>query len=97
MSTIAPDQINTIAKGAAQANLGGKVVERVFSEPTVDSEGEAALRITIVIGRDTIDQISGEALLNTLVQVQSELQAKGEDRLAILEYATEDELHDVGD
>lgn len=94
---VSAEQISTIAAKAARSHLPSKVVQRVFSEPTIDSEGKAALRLTIVIAPDSVSRITGDALLDTLVQIQRDLQAEGEDRLAIVEYATEDELHDVSD
>jgi hypothetical protein len=84
--------IDSIAKQVASANLSSDSVVNVVSEPIIDSEGDAALKITIVLTPGSTDSISGDAALNTLFQMQQRLQAAGENRFAIVEYATEDEL-----
>ncbi len=97
MNMIAYDQINAIAKRAAQAHLSRDVVLRVLSEPTVDVEGLDALLLTIVVAPDSDERLEGDALLDTLVQIQRDLQSAGENRFAIVSYATEAELADDGD
>lgn len=92
---IAPAEINSIATKAARAHLSKKTVQRVFSEPTIDSRGEGALRVTIVVAPNAVEEIEGDALLETLVQIQQDLQRAGEERLAIVDYATEAELADA--
>ena len=94
---IQPADINTIAEKAARANLPIGVVQRVVSEPTVTWLGEDALRVTIVLAPNSVQQIDGDAVLNTLVHIQRDLQLAGDERLAVIEYATEDDLLDVGD
>jgi hypothetical protein len=90
-------QIERIAKEVASANLSPQVVQRVISVPIVDSQGSDALRITIVIAPNSVDRISGDAALDTLAQIQSGLENAGEGRFAVVDYATEAELADVGD
>jgi len=97
MKMIAPDEVNAIAATAARAHLSSRAVQRVFSEPVVDSEGQDALKLTIVVAADAAAGLEGDALLDTLVQIQRDLQTAGEDRFAIVEYATEAELTDSGD
>lgn len=87
-------QIESIATKAAKARLPKKTVERVLSEAVSDSEGRDALKLTIVISPDSLPKLEGDALLDTLVQIQNDLQEAGEDRFAIVEYATQDELDD---
>ncbi len=90
-------QIVKIATAVAKANLKPRNVVRVMAEPTVDSEGEDALRITIVIRSGVVAKITGDAFLNTLVELQNRLRTAGEDRFPIVEYATEEELAGVDD
>lgn len=92
---ITTTKIDEIASRAARAKLPNNVVERVFSEPTVDSWGADALRLTIVIAANSVERIDGDSLLDTLVQIQHDLQNAGEERFAIVEYATQAELDDV--
>jgi hypothetical protein len=94
---ITPERINRIARDVAIANLTARNVDNVFSEPAADSHGQDALRITIVIKPGVAAKLKGDALLDTLVQLHDELQKAGEDRLPIVEYATQEELEDSGD
>jgi hypothetical protein len=89
-------QIAEIAEKVARSNLKPEVVEKVFAKPSIDSEGREALQITIVIKPDTAARLDGDALLDTLVQIQDRLHEAGEERFAIVEYATEAEL-EAGD
>jgi hypothetical protein len=76
----------------AKAHLGPEQVVRVAAEPAIDSEGREALRVTIVIRPGAAKQLGGDAVLDTLVGVQERLQEMGEQRVPIIEYATEQEL-----
>ena len=91
------NQIIKIARDAIVANSSPSVVNRVISEPTSDSEGRDALRITIVVKPNAIAKLTGEATLNTLVRIQEKLREAGEERFPIVEYATEKELQESGD
>ena len=86
------EQISQIVRDVAARNLGAKTVEWIDSQSTTDSEGQAALRITIVLAPDVANKLKGDAVLNTLVEIQDQLRAQGEERFPILEYGTEDEL-----
>ncbi len=90
-------QISAIASSTAQAILAPGTVARIISEPTVDSQGNDALHITIVINPQASKKITGNQALDTLAQLQTKLQEAGEQRFAVVDYATEDELIDGGD
>jgi len=92
-----PARISEIVGEVAKAHLTPKSVAGVFSEPATDSEGHEALRITIVIGRDATKRLKGDAVLDTLVDIQDRLREAGEERLPIVEYATREELEAGGD
>jgi len=85
-------QIDDIVKVTASSNLSSAGIVSVTSRPVVDSEGDAALRITIELTPGSTSSISGEAVVKTLSQVRDRLQEAGEDRFPIIEYATSDEL-----
>jgi len=89
-------RISEIAREVAVANLDSANVAWVSSSPSTDSRGHDALRITIVIEPGAEDRISGDATLDTLVGIQNRLRLEGEDRLAIVQYATTEEL-EAGD
>jgi|SRR6266568_4360549 len=94
---LASDQIDQIVHEVAKANLTPTNVDRVLSESAVDSQGNDALRITIVIPPDAVARIKGAAVVDTLVQIQNRLRDAGEERFPIVEYATQEELEDSGD
>jgi hypothetical protein len=90
-------KIETIAREVASATLKSSASGTVISEPAIDSEGRDALRITIVIKSNAAKQMTGDALLNTLVQIQDRLRKAGEERFPIVQYATKQELQEVDD
>jgi hypothetical protein len=94
---LTPVQISEVAEEVARAKLTPKVVKQVLAEPTTDSEGHEALRVTIVIESGAANRIKSDSILDTLVQIQDRLREAGEDRFAIVEYATQDELEAGGD
>ena len=90
-------RIRKIAQEVASANLTSANISSVSSSPTIDSEGHDALRITIVIKSGSESKIGGDAALDTLVGIKDRLRREGEERLAIVEYATKEELDAGGD
>jgi hypothetical protein len=90
-------RIEEIAQEVARENLASSNISSVSSSMAIDSEGHDALRITIVINSGSEAKISGDAALDTLVGIQDRLRREGEDRFAIVEYATDEELNAGGD
>jgi hypothetical protein len=88
-------EIINIATNVATANLSHSSVSNVTSEPTVDSEGHDALRITIVLTPGSTATIKGDDVLDTLVQIRRSLQTAGELRLPIVEFTTAQEIADA--
>jgi hypothetical protein len=91
------DRIRQIASEIATANLSSSNVSSIAHSTTSDSQGNEALRITIIIKPGAESRIQGDAALDTLVQIQDRLRKEGEQRLPIVEYATEKELTESGD
>jgi hypothetical protein len=91
------EQISQIVSEVVQANTTPTSVRSVITEPAADSEGKDALRITIVITPEAVTQLAAGPVVDTLVQVQDRLRDAGEERFPIIEYATEEELHEVAD
>lgn len=85
-------QISEIAERVARGQVAEEGVERVLAELTTDSEGNDALRITVVLKPEAAETLSGDAALDLLVELQRELQLEGEERFAVVQYATEQEL-----
>ena len=90
-------KIDEIVGEVATAYLTRENFDRVMSEPAIDSEGEEALRITIVVTAEAVHTLAGDAILETLLNIQQKLRAAGEDRFPIVEWATPDELEPNGD
>jgi hypothetical protein len=84
-------KVDIIVKKVASTTLKRKAV-RVHSEPMADADGQEALRVTIVLKRDSIDQITGDMLLDTLTGVDQALQVAKDDRFPYIHYVTEEEL-----
>jgi hypothetical protein len=91
-----PD-INAIARAAASANLRSGSIVDVMSAPTTDTEGDAALNITIVLTPESTASVTGDSLLKTLTQIKHKLQEAGDNRLPIVVYAAQNELAESGD
>ena len=88
------EKIEEIAKKVAIANLTSASVSTVQSEPFIHSKGHEAVRITIVLTPESVASIDGKMTLNTLVQINNELQRAGEERFPLVEYATAAELEE---
>jgi hypothetical protein len=91
------DQISQIVTHVVEANTAPKGVQRVIAEPASTSEGEEALRITVVLTPEAVTQLASGHPLDVLVQISDQLRGAGDQRFPILKYATEEELEDVGD
>jgi len=74
--------------------IGPDKVVRVESEPTIDFYGKEALDVLIVIAPGVADGLSGDDVLETLVQISDRLLRDGDERFPIISYATEEELAD---
>lgn len=84
--------INGIADRVARKHVAAEGLSRVLSEEVTDSSGSDALRITLVLRPEAVSELSGDNALDLLVELQTELRSKSEERLPIVEYATEQEL-----
>ena len=92
-SRLTPGQaLNRLLWQPLAAALGEENLVRVESEPTTDSLGHEALRITVVIVPNATQNIQGEEVIDALVRVQKRLLNMSDDRTPIIEYATEAEL-----
>jgi hypothetical protein len=90
-------QISELIEDTANSKLGQGNVVRVMTEPGIDSEGQDALRITIVIAEGAVDRIKDDALLDNLLEIHDRLQEQAEIRTPMVGYATEQELAESGD
>ena len=97
-SQITPKEaVVRLIRQALVTELGDNIVERLKIEPTTDSQGREALKIAVVIAPGATDRIAGGAVLDALVSVQDRFREMREERIPIIEYATEEELDQDGD
>ena len=96
MNTLEPNKISAIASSTAQANLGHEQVERALTESALNSEGEDAVRITLIVAPGTLDRVDGQTLVRTIARIKQELLRAGEERQAVFSYSTEAELANTG-
>ncbi|MBS3927643.1 MAG: hypothetical protein KGZ65_03510 [Sphingomonadales bacterium] len=87
-------QLQKLAREIVAKRMPKVEVADVLTVPITDSEGEAALRITFVLTPESVDAITGEDALKLLVELKDALFRKGEERFAIIEYATPDDLEE---
>lgn len=85
-----------LVQRALVTELGDENVARLEIEPTTDSQDQEALKITVVITPGATDRLEGKAVLNALVGVQERFREMREDRLPIIQYATEEEMAEDG-
>ena len=84
--------IAKIVAGAAHQWISDADIERIVPESATDSEGNAALRIILVLRAGAAQKLTGDNALDLLVGVQKDLRDAGEERFPIVEYATEQEI-----
>lgn len=72
--------------------LGADNVERVEYQSAIDSQGKAALRVTVVIAPGAIQRLPKGATINASARLRERLTEMRDERTPIIEYATEAEL-----
>ena len=88
-----PDKIRALVQNVATATLGSAHVKDFLSEPTTDLDGNAALKVTIVLASEaSATTMAPNAALDTLVRVHDELLKKGDERFPFIRYATAEDL-----
>jgi hypothetical protein len=89
---ISMSEISTFAHETAINRIHKQNLERIITETTTDSDGNEAVRITIVITPGAIKNITGDQALDIIADIQSRFQDKNDSRFPIIEYATEKEI-----
>jgi len=82
---------------AAVAALKKARLSRVFSSPTIDSDGHEALSVTIVLKRGRSEQVTGDSALNAIFRIGRDLLNSSEERQPTVHFITEEELDVDGD
>jgi hypothetical protein len=89
---IQASDVARIAEKVAREKFGTENVVRTTAEPTVDWTGAEVWRVLIVLTPDAVSRIPDDAALDNLVALQQSVQEAGDDRFAVVDYATEEEL-----
>lgn len=87
-----PVDIERDALEIARKNFGAGNVVRAEVYPWVDSDGDDTWRVLIVVDPKIVDTISGDVVLNNIIELHNRLAEAGEDRMPFLQYATVEEL-----
>lgn len=85
-------ELQKLARTIVSKRLPAVRLDDVLALPFTDSEGESALRITLFLSPESVDSISGKDALKLLVDIKDALFREGEERFAVLEYATADDV-----
>ena len=87
-TTMDKTRIELLAKQAATSTLGTGSVKSVISAPMIDSEGEEALRLTIVMSPGFVAALNeGSKVVDTMVRVHDTLEKEGEKRFPFVDFA----------
>jgi hypothetical protein len=92
-SRITPKEaFGKLIQRALASELGDKNLVRVEWEPTTDSQGRDALKTTAVLAPGANQRLDGRAVLDALVKEHEQLSEMRDERIPIVENATEEEL-----
>jgi proline racemase len=92
-SRIKPKEaFSKLIRQALVGELGNNNVVRVEFVTTTDSRGRDALKVTVVISPGATERLKNGATLDALVSLRARLHEMREERIPVIEYATEEEL-----
>ncbi len=86
-------EIQKLMKQVASGLIPGQQLLEVRTEPSVDSEGKDALRITLVVSDEAATTLTGDQLASLLVDVHDCLLREGDERFPLIYYATQSDLN----
>ena len=84
--------VETLARSEANTAFGAANVVRIDAEPMLDSYGDEALSVRVVLEEAAVAAPDGIRLLNFLSKLRDRLEENGDGRFPIINYATEAEL-----
>ena len=89
-------RISEMALDIARTQALNDALERITAEEMVDSFGDPALRILVVLKPDGLGAFLGNGkVLDFLSGLHEGLQAAGDERFPFISYATEQDLRDA--
>jgi hypothetical protein len=89
---LANAKVEEIVQSAVTKRTPAQALERVLAQSSIDSGGEAGLRVTLVFRNLQDAELDGNQALDLLVDVHDRLLEAGEERFPILQYTTEKDL-----
>lgn len=87
-------QIQKLMKQIAAGVIPANQLLEVRSEPMLDSEGQDALRITLVLTDEAAKTLTGSQAVLLLTDIHDSLLNVGDERFPLLYYATPSDLGD---
>jgi hypothetical protein len=90
-------EVDQVVEKVASSALKKVGVSRVLTERAVDSDGNEALAVTIVIKRGRIDRLSGELVGTSMLKIIHALEDSGDIRFPLISFATEEEMESFDD
>lgn len=85
-------QIQKLMAQVAAGILPTKSLLEIRSEPVEDSEGQDALRITLVMAENAIDVLTAKQIVTLLTEVHDSLLREGDERFPLISYSTPADL-----
>lgn len=85
-------ELQKLARTLVKKRMPTVRLDDVVAENTTSSDGDPALRITLILTPELVDAITGEDALKLLVDINDGLRREGDERFAIVEYATADDV-----
>lgn len=85
-------QIQKLMRQVAAGILPTKSLLEVRSEPVEDSEGQEALRITLVMAEHAIDVVTPKQIVALLTEIHDCLLREGDERFPMISYSTPADL-----
>jgi hypothetical protein len=92
ISVLEDPQVQKLMMQVAKGILPAQSLLEVRSEPVEDSEGQQALRITLVLSEEAIEILTPDQIVSLLTVVHDRLQQEGDERFPLLGYATPSDL-----
>jgi hypothetical protein len=89
---LANAKVEEIVQSAVTKRTPAQALELVLAQSSIDSGGEAGLRVTLVFRNLQDAELDGNQALDLLVDVHDRLLEAGEERFPILQYTTEKDL-----
>jgi len=91
-SILGNPRLAEITREVARDKLPQRWFLDVIVEPAIDSLGNDAIRLTIVLAPAAAKRLKGDDVIGVLVELRERLEAAGEERIRLLGYAAPDEL-----